>query len=232
MSLYSPYWLVNKADETLRTRDAVLATSLPTFAPAPAPGTPAQPMLLSAARGIVRFAVHPGFWSRSVNLDALGVHSSVHVLGPARQTGPGAARAKAGAFATDAATSQHVRWLEVEQPIASRGAPARRRKQGHRATCPASASPSGGPGTRVEAQTRAEGAALRKPEAAPGSAQHVDRGHVAWRQHSLMSANALNPVSSPAAAVRERQRLRRYDLAVEAVLGPSVFFRTKARPLL
>ena len=226
VALYSPYWLVNKADQTLRTRDAGLAASLPTLAPAPAPGAPAQPVLLSAPRGIVRLAVHPGFWSRSVNLDALGLHSSVHVLGPAHLTGPGAAHANAAASAAAAATSQHVRWLEVEQPIASRGAPARRRKQGKKATRPASASASGGPLARADGQTRAEGTPLQKPEAGRGSAERVDQGHVAWRQGSLVSANASNP----ATAARERQRLRRYDFAVEAVLGPSAFHRTKARP--
>ena len=229
VTLYSPYWLVNKADQTLRTRDAGLAASLPTYAPAPASGASAQPVLLSAPRGIMRLAVHPGFWSRSVHLDALGLHSSVHVLGPAHPTGPGAVRANAAAFAAAAASSQHVCWLEAAQPIASRGAPARRRKQGNRAVRPASALPAGGPMARVEAKSRAEGPVPRKPEAIPGTAEHGDRGYVAWRKSSLTSASAPMSASDSAKAARERQRLRRYDFAMEAVLGPSAFHRTKAR---
>ena len=229
VTLYSPYWLVNKADQTLRTRDTGLAASLPTYAPAAASGASAQPVLLSALRGIVRLAVHPGFWSRSVHLDALGLHSSVHVLGPAHPTGPGAVRANAAAFSAAAATSQHVRWLEVEQPIASRGAPARRRKQGNRAVRPASALPAGGPLAKAEAKSRAEGPVPRKPEAGPGSAEHGDRGHVAWWKSSLTSADGLTSANDSAKAARERQRLRRYDFAVEAMLGPSAFHRTKVR---
>ena len=232
LTLYSPYWLVNKADQTLRTRDASLAASLPTHAPAPASGASAQPVLLSAPRGLVRLAVHPGFWSRSVNLDALGLHSSMHVLGPAHPTGPGAVCTNAAASAAAAATP-HVRWSEVEQPIASRGAPARRRKQGNRAVRPASASPAGGPEARAGAKTRAEGMNFRKPEASPGSAEHVDRGHVAWRRGSIASATALTSAELDSAkSARERQRLRRYDFAVEVVLGPSAFHRTKACPNL
>ena len=230
VTLYSPYWLVNMADQTLRTRDAGLAASPTTYVPAPTSGALAQPLLLSAPCGIVRLAVHPGFWSRSVHLDALGLHSSVHVLGPAHPTGPGAVRANAAAFAAAAATSQHVRWLEVAQPIASRGAPARRRKQGNRAAVRSgSALPAGGPMARAEAKSRAEGPVPRKPEASPGSAEHGDRGHVAWQKSSLTSDSALTSANDSAKAARERQRLRRYDFAVETVLGPSAFHRTKAR---
>ena len=232
VALYSPCWLVNKTDQTLRTRDAGLAASLPTYAPAPAPGAPAQPMLLGASWGIVRLAVHPGYWSRSVNLDALGLHSSVHVLGPAHPTGPGAVRANAAAFAAAAATLQHVRWLEVEQPIASRTAPARRRKQGNRAMRPPSASPAGGPVARPGTNTRAEGLVIGRPKASPSAAEHADRGHVAWRKGSLMSTAALNAAEDSVRAARERQRLRRYDFAVEAVIGPSAFHHTKAWPQL
>lgn len=62
----------------------------------------------SAPRGTVRLAVHPGLWSRAVHLDALGLHSSVHVLAPAHPTGPGAARTQAAAFTAAAAASTQV----------------------------------------------------------------------------------------------------------------------------
>jgi len=63
----------------------------------------------SAPRGAVRLCVPGGPWSRSVHLNALGLHGSVHALGPAHPVGPGAARARAAAFAAAAAAAVKAR---------------------------------------------------------------------------------------------------------------------------
>ncbi len=66
-------------------------------------------MRRSAPRGAVRLCVPGGPWSRSVHLNALGLHDSVHALGPAHPVGPGAARARAAAFAAAAAAAVKAR---------------------------------------------------------------------------------------------------------------------------
>ena len=47
---------------------------------------PRQVWLCSSGRGSMRLSVHSSFWSRAINLEALGIHHSIHVMGPGPAT--------------------------------------------------------------------------------------------------------------------------------------------------
>ncbi len=77
---------------------------------------------------------------------------------------------------------------------------------------------------RPERGDPAEGFRPGRPVSERRSAS-ADRGHIAARART----SSPNPTEDPKAAARERRRMRRYEFAVQAALGPSVFHRTKAR---
>lgn len=110
---------------------------------------------------------------------------------------------------------------------------------------PESAPPGGRHGNPIdgrrlgESHTENHRPVLERPRSADRSG---DRGHITGRgggadPPGLTTARSLRSAmdggarsGDPAAAARERRRLRRYEFAVEAALGPSVFHRTKACP--
>ncbi|KAK9808775.1 hypothetical protein WJX72_003363 [[Myrmecia] bisecta] len=106
--IFCPFWVINKTNLTIRFRDNTPSGNLPVVAP-PGLGGTAQPLLFSSTRGSMKMCVHPGHWSRSINLDSLGINGSTYVLGP---TNPSGRR--------EMLTEDVVRF-EVQQTIAPRG---------------------------------------------------------------------------------------------------------------
>ena len=75
-------------------------------------------LLRSTARGSMRVSVQSNLWSRSINLESLGLHGSFYVLGPPQAVGRG--------IRTESGTDESIVHFDCERVIAPRGYSPRR----------------------------------------------------------------------------------------------------------
>ncbi|KAL0042783.1 hypothetical protein WJX79_011021 [Trebouxia sp. C0005] len=84
--IFCPYWIVNKTNLTLKLKDNTPVSSLPPKA-APGLGGFAQPILFGAGRAHMRISVHESYWSKTINLESVGINTQTHTYAPTNSVG-------------------------------------------------------------------------------------------------------------------------------------------------
>ena len=87
ITLFSPYWIVNKTDMPLELRDANARTFQPVCTPVIAAPVAcdgegianSQPVLFSSSKGSMCVGITTRQWSKAVNLDSVGIMVSVRL---------------------------------------------------------------------------------------------------------------------------------------------------------
>ncbi|DBA93880.1 TPA: hypothetical protein ACH3X3_013925 [Trebouxia sp. C0006] len=84
--IFCPYWIINKTNLTLKLKDNTPVSSLPPKA-APGLGGVAQPILFGAGRAHMRISVHESYWSKTINLESVGINTQTHTYAPTNSVG-------------------------------------------------------------------------------------------------------------------------------------------------
>eukprot|EP00884_Botryococcus_braunii_P017936 jgi/Botrbrau1/4826/Bobra.0325s0040.1 len=206
ISIYCPFWIVNKTNLALRIRDTSPQATVPCIA-LPGLGTIPDPILFSSPSGVVRLSLNQGPWSRPVNLESPGIRGNLHLLAPVN------------AFDNTSSTAivDGVVHIVLDAPISSRSAEARKRYF-------------------LRTSTRREDTSQR-----PNSAVHL--GVVDEEDHPVSETTSdSKPAGQTLSRIRlgqsmkddeqgdedgQSQEWKRYDFAMDAAVGPSIYHQTK-----
>ncbi|KAL3144165.1 hypothetical protein ABBQ32_003949 [Trebouxia sp. C0010 RCD-2024] len=84
--IFCPYWIINKTNLSLKLKDNTPVSSLPPRA-APGLGGVAQPILFGAGRAHMRVSVDDKYWSKTINLESVGINAQTHTYAPVNPVG-------------------------------------------------------------------------------------------------------------------------------------------------